>query len=47
MTYLVEVEHQIQLAYITEEVVQNLNKEMNAFKVCELIVCDIHTHGEE
>jgi hypothetical protein len=45
--YLVEVENQIQLTHITEELIQNLNKEMNTFKICQLIVRDVHTHGEE
>lgn len=41
---LVEVEDQIQLTDVAEEMVQYLHKQMNAFKIGQLVVCDINAH---
>lgn len=44
---LVEVEDQIQLTDVAEEMVQYLHKQMNAFKIGQLVVCDINAHWKE
>lgn len=45
--YLVEVENQIKLTDIAEEMVQNLNEQVDAFKVSQLIVCYVNAQGEK
>lgn len=45
--YLVEVEHQIKLTNIAEEMVQNLDEQVDAFKVSQFIVRYVHTQGEK
>lgn len=47
MVYLVEVEDQIKLTDIAEEMVQNLNKQVDAFKVSQLIVCYVNAQWEK
>ena len=42
-----EIEHQIQLTDVTEEMIQYLHKQMNTFKVSQLVVRDVDTHWEE
>jgi hypothetical protein len=44
---LVEIKHQIQLAYIPEETVQDFDEKMNGFQICELIVISVDTDAEE
>lgn len=45
--YLVEVENQIKLTDIAEEMVQNLNEQVDAFKVSQLIVCYVNAQREK
>ena len=42
-----EVENQIKLTDIAEEMVQNLNEQVDAFKVSQLIVCYVNAQGEK
>lgn len=44
---LLKIENQIQLTYIAEEMVKNLHKQVDTFKVHELIVSNVNTQGEE
>jgi hypothetical protein len=46
-THLVEIEDQIQLAHVSEELVQDFNEEMDRFQVCELIVICVDADAEE
>lgn len=46
-TYLVEVEHQIQLTDVPEELVQHLHKEMYGLQIRQRIIVRIHTCTEE
>ena len=46
-TYLVEVEHQIQLTHIPKESVQYLHKEVYSLQVCELVIIRIDASAEE
>lgn len=46
-THLVEIEDQIQLAYVAEELVQHFDEEMDRFEVCELIVICVDADAEE
>lgn len=45
--YLVEIEHQIKLTNIAEEMVQNLDEQVDAFEVSQLIVRYVHAQGEK
>lgn len=45
--YLVEVEYQIQFAHVPKERVQHLDKEMNGFQVCKLIIIRVDAGAEE
>jgi hypothetical protein len=47
MTNLLKIENQIQLTYIAEEMIKNLHKQVDTFKVHELIVSNVNTQGEE
>jgi hypothetical protein len=47
MTYLVEVEDQIQLTHIAKEGIQHLHEEMDGFKIGQLIVICVYTGTEE
>jgi hypothetical protein len=47
ITNLLKIENQIQLTYIAEEMVKNLHKQVDTFKVHELIVSNVNTQGEE
>lgn len=42
-----EVKNQIKLTDIAEEMVQNLDEQVDAFKVSQLIVGYIHAQGEK
>jgi hypothetical protein len=45
--YLVKVEHQIQLTYVAEELIQHLYKEVYSLQICQAIVIGVHTCAEE
>lgn len=44
---LIEIKHQIQLANVSEELIQDFDKEMNGFQVCEFVVVGVDTGAEE
>ena len=46
-THLVEIKHQIQLAYIPKELIQHFDKEMDGFEVSQLIIVLVDTCAEE
>ena len=47
LTDLVEVEDEVELAYVAEKVVQNLHKQVDAFQVHQLIVSQVNAEREE
>lgn len=47
MTYLPEVEHQVQFADIAKESVENLNKEVYSLEVSELVIVCVNAGTEE
>ena len=47
LTNLVEVEDKVELAYVAEKVVQNLDKQVNALQVHQLIVSQVNAEGKE
>ena len=46
-TDLVEVEHQVQLAHVSEEGIQNFDEEVNGLQKCKLIVVGVDAGAEE
>lgn len=46
-TYLVEIEHQVQLTHIPKELIQHLNKEMDSLEIGKLVIIGIDTDAEE
>lgn len=46
VTHLVKIKNDIKLTDVTEELIQKLHKKMNTLQVGQLIVSDIHPHGE-
>lgn len=46
-TYLIEVEHQIQLTHIPKELIQHFNEEMYRFQIRQLIIIRVYARAEE
>jgi hypothetical protein len=46
-TYLIEIKHQIQLAYVPKETIQYLDKEMYSLKICQLVIIRVDAGAEE
>lgn len=46
-THLVEIEHQVKLAHVPEETVQDLYKEMYRFQIRQLVVVGVDADAEE
>ena len=47
VTYLVEVEHQVQFTNIPKECIQNFHEEVYGLEVCQFVVICIDTGAEE
>lgn len=46
-TYLVEIKHQIQLAHISKEGIQHLDKEVYGLEISQLVIVRINARAEE
>lgn len=46
-TYLIEIEHEIQLAHIPEELVKYLDEEMDRLQVGQFIVIGVHADAKK
>jgi hypothetical protein len=46
-TYLVEIEHQVQLTNVPKERIQNLHKEMDSLQIRKLVIICVHTGAKE
>lgn len=46
-TYLVEIEHQVQLTHVAEVVIQDLYKQVDGLQRHQLVVNGVNAHGEE
>jgi len=45
--HLVEVEYQVELTHVSEELVEQLDKEVDRLKVEQLVVVDVDAQGEK
>ena len=45
-THLVEVEHQVKLADITEELIQYFHKIVDSLEIAEVVVLEVQTEAE-
>lgn len=46
-SYLIEVEHEVQLAHVTKELIQHFYEEVYGLEICQLIVVGVYTRTEE
>ncbi len=46
-SYLIEIEHQIQLTNIPEKLIQHLDKKMYRLQIRQLIIIGVHARAEE
>ena len=46
-TYLVKVKHQIQLAHIPKERIQNLHEEVYRLQIAQLVIIGVHARAKE
>ena len=46
-TYLVKVKHEVELAHVAEELIEQLDKEVDRLQMHELIVVDVDAQREK
>jgi len=47
LTYLIEVEHKIQLTHVPKESIQHLHEEMYSLQISQLVIVRVDTGTEE
>ena len=45
--HLMEVKHQVQLAHVAEELVQELHEQVDGLEISQLVIAHVHAQAEE